>query len=105
MTSTAKRKAELEARRDFLQRRIAGIGAELDSHEAKDWEEMATEREGDEVLEDLGQSAQTELRMIEAALVRIKEGEYGYCVTCGEKISEERLDLIPATPFCAEHAL
>ncbi len=66
---------------------------------------MATEREGDEVLEDLGQSAQTELRMIEAALVRIEEGEYGYCVTCGEKISEERLDLIPATPFCAEHAL
>jgi len=105
MTSTAKRKAELEARRDFLQRRIAGIGAELDSHDAKDWEEMATEREGDEVLEDLGQSAQTELRMIEAALVRIEEGEYGYCVTCGEKISEERLNLIPATPFCAEHAL
>lgn len=105
MTSTAKRKAELEARRDFLQRRIAGIGAELDSHDAKDWEEMATEREGDEVLEDLGQSAQTELRMIEAALVRIEEGEYGYCVTCGEKISEERLNLIPATPFCAKHAL
>ena len=105
MISTAKRKAELEARRDFLQRRIAGIGAELDSHDAKDWEEMATEREGDEVLEDLGQSAQTELRMIEAALVRIEEGEYGYCVTCSEKISEERLNLIPATPFCAEHAL
>lgn len=105
MISTAKRKAELEARRDFLRRRIAGIGAELDSHDAKDWEEMATEREGDEVLEDLGQSAQTELRMIEAALVRIEEGEYGYCVTCGEKISEERLNLIPATPFCAKHAL
>ena len=104
MTSTAKRKAELEARRDFLQRRIAGIGAELDSHEAKDWEEMATEREGDEVLEDLGQSAQAELPMIDAALTRIEEGEYGYCTKCGTRITDDRLDLVPATPFCRDCA-
>jgi len=32
------------------------------------------------------------------------EGEYGYCTVCGEKISEERLDLLPATPFCRNHA-
>ncbi len=104
MKSTAERKAQLEARKDDLLRRIAGIGAELDSHEAKDWEEMATEREGDEVLEDLGQSAQTELRMIDAAMARIEEGEYGYCTTCGDKIAGDRLDLIPATPFCANCA-
>lgn len=101
MTSTAERKAQLEARKAYLLRRIAGIGAELDSHDAKDWEEMATEREGEEVLQDLGLSAQTELRMIDAALTRIEEGEYGYCTVCGERISEERLDLLPATPFCA----
>jgi len=56
------------------------------------------------VLEDLGSSARTEMRMIEAALARMNEGEYGFCVTCGEPISEERLDLIPATPFCRNHA-
>jgi RNA polymerase-binding transcription factor DksA len=104
MQSTAKRKAQLEARKADLLRRIAGIGAELDSHDAKDWEEMATEREGDEVLEDLGQSAQTELRMIDAAMARIEEGEYGYCTKCGDKIAEDRLDLLPATPFCANCA-
>lgn len=100
MKSVAERKAELDARKADLNDRIAGIGAELDSHEAKDWEEMATEREADEVLEDLGQSAQAELRMIDAALARIEEGEYGYCVQCGSQIAEERLDLLPATPFC-----
>lgn len=104
MKSTDERKAQLEARKDFLQGRIAGIGAELDSHDAKDWEEMATEREGDEVLEDLGQSARTELRMIDAALARIEEGEYGYCTICGDEISADRLDLLPATPFCANCA-
>ena len=100
MKSVAERKAALVERQADLMARIAGIGAEFDSHEAKDWEEMATEREADEVLEDLGQAAQVELRMIDAALGRIDEGEYGYCVQCGNQIAEERLDLLPATPFC-----
>ncbi len=100
MKPVADRKAALVERQADLLARIAGIGTEFDSHEAKDWEEMATEREADEVLEDLGQSAQVELRMIEAALARIEEGEYGYCVQCGSQIAEERLDLLPATPFC-----
>lgn len=100
MKSDAERRAEIEARQADLRTRLVDIDKELDSHEAKDWEEMATEREGDEVLEDLGLSAQSELRMIDAALVRIDEGEYGYCTKCGTRISEERLDLVPATPFC-----
>ncbi len=100
MKSVAERRGELLARQSDLMARIEGIGAELDSHEAKDWEEMAIEREADEVLEDLGQSARAELRMIEAALTRIDEGEYGFCVSCGAEIAEERLDLLPATPFC-----
>lgn len=105
MKSDALRRTQMETRQADLMRRIAGIGAELDSHEAKDWEEMAVERETDEVLEDLGQAAQQELRMIDAALARMAEGEYGDCVRCGDRISEERLDLLPATPFCPNCAL
>jgi len=102
--SVETRKSELQARQAYLMDRLNGIGSELDTHDTKDWEDLATEREDEEVLEDLGQSAQNELRMIEAALGRIDEGEYGYCVVCGDKIPEERLDLLPATPFCAKHA-
>lgn len=47
---------------------------------------------------------QNEMRLIEAALARLDEGEYGYCVTCGEAIEAERLALSPATPFCIAHA-
>ncbi|MEZ5887378.1 MAG: TraR/DksA C4-type zinc finger protein [Paracoccaceae bacterium] len=100
-TSHDTRRAQLTGRRSFLMKRLNRIESELDEHEAKDFEEMATEREGDEVLEDLGHSAQHELRMIEAALKRMEEGEYGYCTTCGSEIDAQRLDLIPATPFCA----
>ena len=104
MKSVETRKAELETRKAQLTERMGQIASEFETHESKDWEEMATEREGDEVLEDLGQAARTELRMIEAALERIEEGEYGYCTVCGEQISEERLDVLPATPFCRNHA-
>ena len=52
------------------------------------------------MLEGIGVSGQQELRMIEAALQRIAAGDYGDCVTCGAEIAEERLDLLPFTPFC-----
>lgn len=104
MTSVATRREQLLQRQQFLLGRLNRIDAELDTHEAKDFEEMATEREGDEVLEDLGNSAQHELRMIAAALKRIETGEYGDCMTCGTQIDAGRLDLLPATPFCASCA-
>lgn len=48
---------------------------------------------------------QREMRLLEAALKRLDEGEYGYCVNCGEEIEPERLALDPATPFCIGHAV
>ena len=40
-----------------------------------------------------------------AALDRMEQGEYGFCVTCGKRISEERLDILPHTPFCKDDAI
>ncbi len=37
-----------------------------------------------------------DLRRIEAALKRIKDGEYGYCVNSGDPIPRARLELDPA---------
>lgn len=42
-----------------------------------------------------------ELRRIDAALERLEEGDYGYCVECGEEIEAKRLDVDPAAPRCA----
>lgn len=100
MPDLAIRRAQLEERLAFLEERLRELDAELDSHQSKDWEELATEREADEVLERLGQSGQSEIAQIRAALARMDAGEYGSCVTCGAEISEARLDLLPYTPFC-----
>jgi RNA polymerase-binding transcription factor DksA len=48
------------------------------------------------------------LRMRRDALVRaeerLAEGVYGRCEVCAEPISEERLDILPATDRCVRHA-
>jgi RNA polymerase-binding protein DksA len=104
MIDTAKYRAILEGRLAELQDRLSEIGDELDSHDTKDWEELATERESDEVLERMGSSGKAEIAKIQAALTRMDEGEYGYCVSCGNEIAEERLDVVPYTPFCRDCA-
>ncbi len=40
------------------------------------------------------------LQRIRAALLRMEEGEYGWCVECGGEIAPARLDLDPTVPTC-----
>ena len=42
------------------------------------------------------------LRAIEEALVRVKQGTYGVCITCGHPISKARLNAVPWTHHCRE---
>ncbi len=100
MKTLEDRREELETRKAELLHRAEEVEEALESHASPDWEEQATEREGDEVLERMGLNAQAEIAKIDAALARMEAGEFGFCVTCGEKISEERLDVVPFTPFC-----
>jgi DnaK suppressor protein len=41
---------------------------------------------------------------VELALTKLDEGVYGVCETCGEPIGEARLEVMPATRFCINHA-
>lgn len=94
------RKAALQKRLGELGARLEAIEEELDSHQNRDWEDLATEREGDEVLEATGNAGLNEITQIRAALRRIDDGSYGLCARCGDPIAEARLDLLPWTPHC-----
>lgn len=104
MKTIAEREKQLRDRLAYLEENMQKIESELDHPLDKDLEDAAIDIEDDEVLEDLGNAEKLEVRQIEAALERIAEGEYGYCVKCGDKIAEERLDIVPQTPFCAKCA-
>ena len=57
------------------------------------------DREIDYSLEENSESV---LRSIDAALQRIEDGTFGICETCGQPISEERLEAIPYATQCID---
>ncbi len=48
------------------------------------------------------QAAQLRRRMVEAALTRIEDDEYGECLGCGEEIAPRRLEAQPEASLCIE---
>jgi RNA polymerase-binding transcription factor DksA len=98
---------DLNAQKDLLLKRRAELTGDLveiehklDDPMPKDWEDRASERQGDEVLESLGKADLEELRRIDAALGRIADGSYGICAKCGDAISEDRLNAVPTAALC-----
>lgn len=47
---------------------------------------------------------QARLAVLVAALGRLDEDEYGYCLRCGEDIPAARLDVDPAVTLCVDCA-
>ncbi len=94
----------LRDRQRELYRRLHKIEADFEEPRNPDDDDRATERSNDEVLDEMGQAGQDELRAIDAALDRIANGTFGICVKCGKRISQERLKAVPYTPFCRECA-
>lgn len=92
--------ALLRNRRAELADDLVEIEDKLDDPMPKDWEDRASERQGDEVLESLGKADLEELRRIDAALGRIADGSYGICAKCGNAISEDRLNAVPTAALC-----
>lgn len=100
MLDVSKIREQLEARLQSLNQRIEEIEGDLRTAPSADFEEQATETEGDQVLEGVEGSARMEAQQIHAALKRIDAGSYGECVTCGEPISEQRLKALPYAMQC-----
>lgn len=56
--------------------------------------------QGQEMAQETARRRQNQLSMIEGALRRIENGEYGICSVCGEEIDKRRLTVNPATTRC-----
>jgi RNA polymerase-binding protein DksA len=100
MPNLSKLKAELELRLKELNDRRLEIEQELSSTANPDWEEEAKESEDDEVLLEIGDVSEKEIRDIKLALHRIESGQYGICADCGNAIPKERLAALPFATTC-----
>jgi len=64
--------------------------------------ETATATLDREIDYSLEENSEQVLRAIDGALRRIDEGTFGVCETCGQAISEERLEAIPYATQCID---
>jgi len=93
-----KKKEQLEIRLSNTQKHIT----HADGPPNPDFAEQAVERQNDEVVYGLNESAKSELMQIKRALERIDAGDYGICQECGQQIPVGRLKAIPYTSYCKE---
>ncbi len=98
------RKEALESKLADLEHRFAGVKKDITKTLSSDFAEQATERENDDVLEEIARETQTSIQHLKAALQRLNDHSYGICASCGQDIAAERLDVLPETTFCVNCA-
>jgi RNA polymerase-binding transcription factor DksA len=97
-------RVELEREREILRGKVE----ELDSEGDLDYDvnfadsgQVAAEMGENRVLYD---QLRRDLEDIEKALQRMDAGSYGTCEVCGKEIGPDRLEVMPATRVCIDHA-
>jgi len=92
-------RAILENQRDALSRRLHSRNAIAVEKAADTMDEVGLAEERDLATRILERDF-ADIRLMEAALIRIKRGTYGLCLRCDEKISLNRLRVMPHAAFC-----
>ncbi|MFZ0668007.1 MAG: TraR/DksA C4-type zinc finger protein [Acidimicrobiales bacterium] len=104
-TSTAEFRDLLIEERQDLQSKLDELGAgdsglTYDSNFADSSQVTAERSEASNLVNSLKET----LDDVEHALGKLEEGTYGKCEVCGNDISPARLEAMPATRYCIEHA-
>jgi DnaK suppressor protein len=95
----------LIAQRDELSARINGrLGDVYIDREPDDEAALASDSARKDMAVATIERERRTLEQIEAALSRIKKGDYGTCVSCGEPIPGARLKAIPWARVCVRRA-
>ena len=95
----------LITRRNALRKALAGdlsLLRQLREQTGGDVVDAALDAAQDEISSQLAEVESRELANIERALVRIKNGSYGECEICGNKIPVARLNALPYATSCIE---
>ncbi|HID22041.1 MAG TPA: TraR/DksA family transcriptional regulator [Planctomycetaceae bacterium] len=93
----------LVARRDFLRKKLGQQLEELPrERDVGDVGDAATDGACSELDSQLAAFETRELRLIERALELMREGRYGICEECGQRIPVARLKAVPFAPYCVK---
>ncbi len=98
-------KKRLETRQQELKRNVSRTeqdGRAADEDVAQDIADRAASSYNKEFLFHQSNNERQLLQMVEGALSRIREGNFGQCISCGREINPKRLEAVPWTRHCIE---
>src|SRR6185503_2392054 len=98
-------KKRLETRQQELRRNVSRTeqdGRTVDEDTAQDIADRAASSYNKEFLFHQSNNERQLLQMVEGALDRIREGNFGECISCGKEINPKRLEAVPWTRHCIE---
>ncbi|HEX6568569.1 MAG TPA: TraR/DksA C4-type zinc finger protein [Acidimicrobiales bacterium] len=99
-------RGELDEERERLAAQISSLSVGRDESPAYD-DNFA---DSGQVAAELGENKalfnqlREQLAEVDHALAKMDGGSYGLCEVCGRPIAEARLEAMPATRFCIDHA-
>ena len=100
-------KSELQRRRTILEtahRAQSELEALRGAERDPEFEEGAQSEHEQYTLSLLGEVQRQQVSMIDAALARISNGDYGVCADCGTDIDPRRLGALPFALLCTDCA-
>ena len=74
----------------------------MEGMDSKDLADVASDDIDRKMIEAIGSQELKRLKLIESALTRIKQGKYGHCIKCSQRIPQDRLVAIPYALMCIE---
>lgn len=95
---------KLQQKRNMLLKRVDKIESNFRNVHSADSGERATEAENDEVYEALDEAGRQEIHLIEEALKRFENNQYGLCTVCEGDIQRKRLEAVPYATMCIDCA-
>jgi DnaK suppressor protein len=96
-------KRRLEERQQVLRKAVSRTeedGRIADQDTAQDIADRAASSYTKEFLFSQSNNDRQLLATVETALQRIRDGEFGECVNCGNEINAKRLEAVPWTRYC-----
>ncbi len=95
-----KTKDKLIAEREILAAKLSSNDLSVDSSETPDPVDLAVRNYSKNVMLAVSENESRQVILINEALARIADDEYGTCQNCEKEINPKRLDAVPWARYC-----
>ena len=95
-------KDKLLAERELLIQKLKGNDLSVDDSETPDPVDLAVRNYSKNVMLAVSENESRQLTLIDEALLRIDDDEYGFCQNCEKDINPKRLAALPSARYCLD---